>query len=362
MDFDLDADQLALRDGAREVLAGLASRAHVRRFTETDRPHDGALWSAIVEQGWLLVDRTEADGGLGFGTVEVALLAECVGAHAAPVPFVSTYLAAASSAKEHPDRADALRSGDRIAVAVANRRLDSVRAERDGARWWLRGVVDPAPYSPTADEVVLAALTADGPGLFLADLASVERRREPAIDITRPIGWLRLDGVPAIRLGDENVVETFVDLGATLAAAEMLGGAQTALDMSVEYARARTQFGKPIGSFQAVKHRCADMLVDVEGMRSVVYAAAWAIGAGDPDASIAASTAKIWCGEASKRVMASALQVHGGIGFTWEHDLHFFLKRAQLDRMSFGDARAHRDRLSARLRSKIAAGVGIVGS
>ena len=103
--------------------------------------------------------------------------------------------------------------------------------------------------------------------------------------------------------------------------------------MAVEYAKDRVQFGRPIGSFQAVKHRCADMLVDVEGMRSTVYWAAWCIGADDADASIAASTAKIWCSDASKRVMASALQVHGGIGFTWEHDLHFFLKRAQLDQL-----------------------------
>ena len=120
------------------------------------------------------------------------------------------------------------------------------------------------------------------------------------------------------------------------------------------------QFGRPIGSFQAVKHRCADMLVDVEGMRSTVYWAAWCIGVGDADASVAASTAKIWCGDASKRVMASALQVHGGIGFTWEHDLHFFLKRAQLDQLAFGDASAHRARLAALLRPRVEAGESVV--
>ena len=118
------------------------------------------------------------------------------------------------------------------------------------------------------------------------------------------------------------------------------------LDMAVEYAKDRVQFGRPIGSFQAVKHRCADMLVDVEGMRSTVYWAAWCIGAGDADASVAASTAKIWCCDASNGVMASALQVHGGIGFTWEHDLHFFLKRAQLDQLAFGDATHHRERVA----------------
>ena len=140
----------------------------------------------------------------------------------------------------------------------------------------------------------------------------------------------------------------------------MLGGAARALDMAVEYAKDRVQFGRPIGSFQAVKHRCADMLVDVEGMRSTVYWAAWCIGAGDPDATVAASTAKIWCSDASKRVMASALQVHGGIGFTWEHDLHFFMKRAQLDQVSFGDAAFHRARLTDRLRPRVEAGESIV--
>ena len=114
----------------------------------------------------------------------------------------------------------------------------------------------------------------------------------------------------------------------------MLGGASRVLELTVEYAKERVQFGRPIGSFQAVKHRCADMLVDVEGMRSTAYHAAWCIGAGDPDASVAASTAKVWCSDASRRVMASGLQVHGGIGFTWEHDLHLYLKRAQLDQVT----------------------------
>jgi alkylation response protein AidB-like acyl-CoA dehydrogenase len=130
--------------------------------------------------------------------------------------------------------------------------------------------------------------------------------------------------------------------------------------MAVEYAKDRVQFGRPNGSFQAVKHRCADMLVDVEGMRSTVYWSAWCIGARDPETSVAASTAKIWCSDASKRVMASALQVHGGIGFTWEHDLHFFLKRAQFDQLAFGDSSWHRARLTSLLRPRVEAGLSIV--
>jgi alkylation response protein AidB-like acyl-CoA dehydrogenase len=143
-------------------------------------------------------------------------------------------------------------------------------------------------------------------------------------------------------------------------AAESLGAADRVLEMTVAHAKERVQFGQPIGSFQAVKHRCADMLVDLEGMRSTVYHGAWSIAAGDPDASIAASTAKVWCADAARRIMASGLQVHGGVGFTWEHDLHLFLKRAQLDQVSFGAASFHRERLATILRGKLERGETIV--
>ena len=128
----------------------------------------------------------------------------------------------------------------------------------------------------------------------------------------------------------------------------------------MQYAKDRVQFGRPIGSFQAVKHRCADMLVDVEGMRSAVYYAAWCIAAGSPDASSAASAAKIWCSEAAARVMASGLQVHGGIGFTWEHDMHLFVKRSQLDQVSFGDTSWHHDRLADMIRALAEAGLPVM--
>jgi alkylation response protein AidB-like acyl-CoA dehydrogenase len=180
------------------------------------------------------------------------------------------------------------------------------------------------------------------------------------MDRTRELGWLRFDDTPATFLGGAAAVDAVVDRGATYTAAEMLGGAERVLAMAVEYAKVRVQFGRPIGSFQAVKHRCADMLVDVEGMRSSVYWAAWCIGAEDTDRSVAASTAKIWGADASKRVMASALQVHGGIGFTWEHDLHLFMKRAQLDQLTFGDAAFHRERLAALLRPRVEAGQSVL--
>ncbi len=187
----------------------------------------------------------------------------------------------------------------------------------------------------SADVVVV--VVADG--VFLVDLASVGRpARQPAMDVTRSLSWLDLDGTPAVRLGGAAAAARLGALGALATSAELLGGSGRVLELATGYAKDRVQFGAPIGSFQAVKHRCADMLVDVEGMRSATWYAAWAASVDEPGWEMAASTAKVWCAEASKRVMASGLQVHGGIGFTWEHDLHLFIKRAQFEQLEFGDA------------------------
>ena len=362
MNFDLSDDQQALRSGARELLDGLAPPARVRTVVEQGSGHDADLWRAMAEQGWPAVALPEASGGLGLGPVEVAVLLEEVGRHAAPAPFASTVLALdALAAAGATDDIERLLDGGAIGCVAWSRASDAVRAEPDGESWRLSGRADPTPYAPSAAIAIVVAETADGDATFAIDLDQEGRPpAEPAMDRTRQLGWLPLDGTPARRLGGTEAVTALVDRGATYAAVEMLGGASRALDMAVEYAKDRVQFGRPIGSFQAVKHRCADMLVDVEGMRSTSYWAAWCIGASDPDTSIAASTAKIWCSDASKRVMASALQVHGGIGFTWEHDLHFFMKRAQLDQATFGDASFHRERLAALLRPRVEAGESVI--
>ncbi|HMC67789.1 MAG TPA: acyl-CoA dehydrogenase, partial [Mycobacteriales bacterium] len=292
---------------------------------------------AMVEQGWLGIEVPEERGGVGLGAVEVAVLSEELGRHAAPAPFVSTILAldALGGAAEE-GLVERLLGGDAIACVA-----------------W--DAAAPVPYAPSADLAVVCA----GDGVYAMDVRD-RPPREPAMDLTRELGWLPFDRGQARKIGDASDRERLIDRGATFAAADLLGGAARALEMAVEYAKDRVQFGRPIGSFQAVKHRCADMLVDVEGMRSTVYWAAWCIGANDPDASVAASTAKVWCSDASKRVMASALQVHGGIGFTWEHDLHFFMKRAQLDQLAFGDASFHRARLAELLRPRVEAGDSVV--
>ncbi len=356
-------DQLALRAGARELLDGLAAPSQVRAVMAASGSYDAGLWKAMVDQGWTGVEIPESDGGLGLGAVEVAVLLEEVGRHAAPAPFQSTVLALGALARSGvaQDHAGRLLAGDAVGCVAWSSRADAVRAQRAGESWSLTGRPDPTPYAPSASIAVVAALGDDGPALFAIDLDDVGAPEpEPAMDQTRELGWLRLDGAPARYLGGADAVEAVLDRGAVYASAEMLGGASRAMDMAVEYAKERVQFGRPIGSFQAVKHRCADMLVDVEGMRSTVYWAAWCIGAGDVDAAVAASTAKVWCSDASKRVMASALQVHGGIGFTWEHDLHLFLKRSQLDQLSFGDASSHRARLASLLRGRVEAGDSVL--
>jgi alkylation response protein AidB-like acyl-CoA dehydrogenase len=316
MDFELSSDQVALRDAARDLLDRLASPARVRKVVDTGGGYDGELWAAMVEQGW-----TDPEF---VGAVEAAVLLEEVGRHVAPAPFLTQWLAGTAGI-----------GGTDELTAVA---------------WDLTA---PVLYAPSATTFIAR----DGDDMRRVAIATPPPR-EAAMDRTRELGWLR-----TVDVADGDIVGTasdFLDRAAVGFSAELLGIASRAMEMAVDYAKEREQFGKPIGSFQAIKHRCADMLVDVEGMRSTVYWAAWCVGAGDPDASIAASTAKAWSADASKRVLASALQVHGGIGFTWEHDLHLYLKRAQLDQVSFGDASFHRDRLADLLRARVEAGQSVI--
>jgi alkylation response protein AidB-like acyl-CoA dehydrogenase len=334
MDFELSDDQRALQDAAADLLGSLSTPAQVRASAQREEPFDAGLWKAMVEQGWTGVELPEAQGGLGLGMVEAAVLAEQVGAHVAPAPILENLLAAGALANANEEAwVERLLSGDAVA-AVA----------------WRPDI--PVPYAPVADVAVV--LGTDNRDVLLVDLSDGPAiTREPAMDLTRPLGWLRLEGRNPTTIGGADDAAQLLDRGATLYAAALLGGAARVLDMATEYAKERVQFGKPIGSFQAVKHRCADMLVDVEGMRSTAYWAAWCLGAGQDDAHVAASTAKTWCSDAARRVMASGLQVHGGIGFTWEHDLHLFVKRSQLDQLAFGDAAFHRERLGALLRESL---------
>ncbi|MCB9372153.1 MAG: acyl-CoA/acyl-ACP dehydrogenase [Microthrixaceae bacterium] len=288
MDFDLSEDQRALQDEARRFLDEQCPTARVRAAMAADEGYDRDLWMAMVDQGWPATAVPEGLGGLGLGTVELAVLLEQTGAHVAPTPFLQEALAldalsrAAAAGAAEAGWLDPVLQGDSVA-AIA---WQPVRAERDGARWLLSGRSGPALYAPEADVVVVPGVDPDGgEHLFVVNARARHVTAEPAMDQTRSLGWVELEGTPSLHLGDAEAATAFADLGAVAHAAELLGAADRVLGMTVDYAKERVQFGRPIGSFQAVKHRCADMLVDVEGMRSVVYYAAWCLSADDPDRS-----------------------------------------------------------------------------
>ena len=391
VDFDLSTDQQALRDAAAALLDRMAGHDALRsrvgagavvgtlpgagtgdeRSPEdaepgdaaVDAPHgyDADVWSAMAEQGWLAIEVPADEGGLGLGMVELAVLCEEIGRRLVAAPFLPSVVAlgALCSPEARGDAGtkewrEALSEGAAVGCVVfALADGISVTPAGVGDEVRLSGRSTPTAYAPSADVAVVVT----GGGVYVVDLRTEGRPGPvPAMDRTRELGTLDFDGTPARSLGGAEAAALLVDRAATLASAEMLGAADRVLSMSVEYAKDRVQFGKPIGSFQAVKHMLADALVDVEGMRSTVYYAAWCAAADDRDRSLSASMAKAWCSDASRRVMGTGLQVHGGIGFTWEHDTHLYVKRAQLDQVSFGDAAFHRDRIAAMLRERLDSG------
>jgi alkylation response protein AidB-like acyl-CoA dehydrogenase len=380
VDFDLSGDQQALRDAAASLLDKMAGSDALRARVgsgaivgtlpgagavsgaATDAPtgYDGAVWSAMAEQGWLAIELPEEESGLGLGMVELAVLCEEIGRRLVAAPFLPTIVALGALCGDEA-RADAgtkewreaLGLGDAVGCVAAAPGPDGLSVSGPAGQVRLSGRTPPVAYAPSAD---IAVVLAQG-GVYGVDLRT-EGRPAPlsAMDRTRELGVLVFDGTPARLLGGAEAAARVLDRAATLASAEMLGAADHVLALTVQYAKDRVQFGKPIGSFQAVKHMLADALVDVEGMRSTVYYAAWCAAAEDPEGALSASMAKAWCSDASRRVMATGLQVHGGIGFTWEHDMHLYLKRAQLDQVSYGDAAAHRDRIASLLRNRLEAG------
>jgi alkylation response protein AidB-like acyl-CoA dehydrogenase len=356
VDFELSPDQVALQEAAGDLLDDRAGHDQVRAHLDSGQPYDERLWRSLADQGWLGIALPEALGGVGLSWVEAAVLLEQIGRHTAPVPFLPSLLALTvlAAADEPPVEVIAgLVSGEQIGCVGWSTHGDALGAAGPNPGWEISGRVGPVEGAAVADVAVVVA----GDSVFAVDLSAAGRPpAEPAMDGTRVLSWLTLDGAPAVRLGGSDLATAVLDLGAVGASAEMLGGSSRVLEMAVQYAKDRVQFDQPIGSFQAIKHRCADMVVDVEGIRSATWYAAWALSAHDPDASAAASTAKVWSSDAAKRVMASGLQVHGGIGFTWEHDLHLYMKRSQFDRLSYGDAVFHRERLAGLLRSRLVSG------
>ena len=365
VNFDFSPDQRSLRDQARKFLAEQASSARVRRILEGAAPYDAELWRGMGEMGWIGTTIPEAHGGAGFGYLELCVIAEELGRSLAPTPFSSTiYLAAealllAGSEVQKKRWLPRIAQGNAIgcfalaegahAATAANL---TTRAE--GGR--VTGTKLPVMDGDVADFAVLAAAEPGGrTGLFLVDLkgAGVTRTSLTTVDPTRSHARVVFDGAAAEPLGAPGagwpLVERLLDRAAVLVAFEQLGGAQAALDMAREYAIGRFAFGRQIASFQAIKHKLADMYVAVELARSNAYYGAWALSKDAPELPVAAATARVAATEAYYQAAKENIQVHGGMGFTWEFDCHLHYRRAKLTGLMLGSARRWKDLLVARL-------------
>jgi alkylation response protein AidB-like acyl-CoA dehydrogenase len=343
MNFDFTDDQQAIKRTARDFLAARYKLEEVRRLAVEDpRGFTDGQWAEIAELGWPGLAIAEEHGGLGLGVVELVVLQEELGYALAPTPFLSTVaagllLSAAGTDEQRAARLPALAAGEeRGTVAQWGPALEPLGSSLTGTRIAV----------PDAGSADWAIVTATEGRHFLVDLHQDGVTVEPQdpLDPTRRLFALHLEGAEAHRLPGETAL-AYAGIQAALAA-ESVGVAQRALEMAVAYASDRKQFDRPIGAYQAVSHRCAQMLLEVEGARSLAYYAGWACDHEPETAPLAASMAKAYGSDAGWRVPAAALQVHGGIGFTWEHDLHFFLKRGKANAYAFGDARSHRARVA----------------
>jgi alkylation response protein AidB-like acyl-CoA dehydrogenase len=354
MNFDFTDDQQAIKRTAREFLEARYKPETVRELAESERGFTDDQWRELVELGWPGVIVPEEHGGLGLGAVELVVICEELGYSLAPTPFFSdvcaaAILAAVGSEEQRRKWLEPLAAGElRGTLAVWDQRAGWApdHSEAEATDGTLSAIKIAVPDLASASFVIVAG--ADG-GHYLVERGAegVNVVAERSLDPTRKLFTLELGDAPVEPLSrdGERLGRAYATI-ITALAAENVGASQRAMEMAVAYAKDRKQFDRPIGSYQAVSHRCAQMLLEVEGARSLCYWAAWAVDHEPETAQRAASMAKAYAGDAGFRVTASALQVHGGIGFTWEHDLHLFLKRAKANAHSFGDSRWHRERVA----------------
>jgi alkylation response protein AidB-like acyl-CoA dehydrogenase len=359
--FDLNDEQQAIKSTAHDFLAARYGSERVRKLIESENSFEQADWEEMAELGWPGLALPEEWGGQGLGIVELAVLFEEMGYAVAPSPLFSNTIAGLALAHCGTDgQRDRwlrpLAAGEKRgtpalwdAGASAIPGGFTMEGRPDGDGLVLDGEKVLVMDAEVADFFLVA--TSDGRRHIVERTAGgVSVTAEPSIDLTRRLYSVRFDGVrvfPDDTLPAEDAAYRPVFLRACVAlAAESTGVAQRTLEMAVAYAKDRKQFGRPIGSYQAVSHRCAQMLLETENARSVVYGAAWAADADPESLPLAASVAKAYASDAGWRVPDASIQVHGGIGFTWEHDLHFFLKRGRANAAMLGDAKWHRERVA----------------
>jgi alkylation response protein AidB-like acyl-CoA dehydrogenase len=374
MDFGFSQEQEMLRATARKFLENECASTFVRARMEEPAGVTPEFWAKLAEQGWLGLVYPEEYGGSGLGFVDLTVLMEEMGRCVMPGPFVSTALLGGLTILEAGSPAQKKEWLPRIAAGEAKAALAWTEPN---ARWDAAGVTATARASKDgfvltgtklfvldahlADVIVVVARGAegrspeDGVGLFLVEKGAkgMTVKLLPTMDQTRKLCEVGLKDVAvgaAAVLGAKDSgwrpLARVIERATVALCAEMCGGAQKVLEMTTEYAKIRVAFGKPIGTYQGVKHKAADMLVDVENAKSLTYYAAWAVDENAPEAPLAVSMAKAYASDAYRKVAAAGIQLHGGIGFTWEHDLHLYFKRAVSSEFTFGDATYHRERVA----------------
>jgi alkylation response protein AidB-like acyl-CoA dehydrogenase len=368
MDFAFSEEQEMLRRSARDFLAKECSSKVVRQLMESAEPYDKALWKKVAGLGWTALGIPEEYGGVGT-FLDLTVVLEEAGRALLPGPFFSTMglavpaLIEAGTEAQKKEVLGAIADGSAratLALTEPSGKWDAgsvtLTAKPSGGGWQLDGVKLFVPDAEAADYMVVAARTRgegeDGISLFLIKGRPDGMTVTPlkTLDLTRRWSEVRFDGV---KLDADSLMGTAgkawpqlkraLEWATAALCAEMIGGAQKVLETSTEYAKTRHQFGKPIGIYQAVSHKLADMLVLSESGRSATYYAAWAVDADAPDRSLAASMAKAYVSDAYRKVAGDGIQVHGGIGFTWEHDMHLYFKRAKSSEVTLGDATYHRE-------------------
>ncbi|GAA2454456.1 acyl-CoA dehydrogenase family protein [Actinomadura vinacea] len=373
MDLAPSEDVEALRPVVRSFVEKVSPEAEVRRLMDTDRGHDPAVWRRMAgELGLTGLGVPEEHGGSGGGFREIAVVLEEMGRALMCAPYLSTVVLAAGallhSADEDAQAAylPGIAAGETtatLALAEGDARWDdpagvSTAATRTGSGWELTGKKLFVLDGLSADLVLVAARTGPAPedlGLFAVEggAPGLVRAAMTTLDPTRKQARLELGGVPARLVGPADgawpLIRKVLDLAAVGLACEQTAGAERVLEMAVEYAKTRHQFARPIGSFQAIKHRCADMALGIDAARSAAAYAVWAASGGPAELPVAAAMAKATCSEAFVFAAAENVQVHGGIGFTWEHPAHLYFRRAKSGALLFGDPAHHRDRLVGHL-------------
>ena len=374
MILGVSAEQEELRASVRRFLADRAPLTAVRELMDTTDGVDESVWRQAGQQlGLQGIAIPEEYGGSGFSFVEQAIVLEELGAALYGGPYLASAVLAATAllASNDQDAKKAylpgIASGEVIATLAfteedgswepdAIRLAASNGAGGNGASGWqLDGRKGFVLDGHTADLILVIARAAGGLSLFAVpgDAPGLTRTAVPTLDQTRKLATLDFSGVPATLIGSAGagaaVLTHTLDVAAIALAAEQLGGAQRALDMTVEYLKVRHQFGRPIGSFQALKHRCADLLLEVESLRSAVQYAAAAVAENSTEIPVVASLVKAYASDVYFHVAAENIQMHGGIGFTWEHDAHLYFKRAKSSELFLGDASYHREHLATRI-------------